>query len=286
MSAIGIGNGKAKFRFTPTTEMVPPGAAHRTASLIVWSAPDRLDHRLRAAPAGGLVDLGDGVAAGGVDGLGAELLGAGQAVGDHVDGEDPRRPVELGALQGEHADRPEPDHHDGVARGDVGALRAEVAGGEDVGEQHGLLVGDALGDLDDRRVGRRHGDRLGLAAGQLERGAEHLGAGVAAHADVARPAGRSRGRSRSRPTRCTRSPLPTVVTALPTSSTVPTNSWPRCTPGIVIGPWYRCRSLPQMAVRSTRSSSPSGPGTPASGTSSTGDVPLPVQHDSTHGRGP
>ena len=71
------------------------------------------------------------------------------------------------------------------------------------------------------------------------------------------------------PDTSTRSPLATVVTAGPTSSTVPTNSWPRCTPGIVMGPWYRCRSLPQMAVRSTRSSSPSGPGTPASGTSST-----------------
>ena len=48
-------------------------------------------------------------------------------------------PVELRALEREDADRAEADDHDGVARRDVGALRAEVAGGEDVGEQHGLL---------------------------------------------------------------------------------------------------------------------------------------------------
>ena len=35
----------------------------------------------------------------------------------------------------------------------------------------------------------------------------------------------------------TRSPASTVVTSAPTASTVPTNSWPRCTPGIVMGPW-------------------------------------------------
>ena len=39
MSATGTGNGKAKLRFTPITEIVPPGAAHKMASLIVWSAP-------------------------------------------------------------------------------------------------------------------------------------------------------------------------------------------------------------------------------------------------------
>ena len=116
ISATGIGNGKAKFRFTPTTEMVPPGAAHRMASLIGLVGADRLDHRLGAPPAGGLVDLGDRVAAGGVDGLGAELLGPGQAVGDHVDGQDARRAVELGALEREHADGAEPDDDDGVAR--------------------------------------------------------------------------------------------------------------------------------------------------------------------------
>ena len=44
-----------------------------------------------------------------------------------------------------------------------------------------------------------------------------------------------------------------------------------------MGPWYRCRSEPQIAVRSTRSSSPSGPGTPASGTSSTRMSSIPCK---------
>ena len=39
ISATGIGNGKAKLMLTPMTEMVPPGAAHMMASVIVWSAP-------------------------------------------------------------------------------------------------------------------------------------------------------------------------------------------------------------------------------------------------------
>ena len=65
--------------------------------------------------------------------------GPGEAIGHHVDGEDARRAVELRALEREDADRAEPDDDDDVAGGDVGPLRAEVAGGEDVGEEHRLL---------------------------------------------------------------------------------------------------------------------------------------------------
>ena len=176
------------------------GRRQKMASSDGLVRPDRLDHRVGAAPAGGLVDLGHRVAVGGVDRLGAELGGAGEALGHHVDGEDAGGPVELRALQREHADRAEADHHHGVAGRDLGHLGAEVAGGEDVGEEHGLLVGDALGDLEHRRVGRRDGDGLGLAAPQVERGAEHLQAAVAAHDRVAGPARRRSGRSRPRRT--------------------------------------------------------------------------------------
>ena len=94
-------------------------------------------------------------------------------------------------------------------------------------------------------------------------------AAVAAQRPGRRPGTAAQRPQPTTPDTSTRSPARTSSTSAPTSSTVPTNSWPRWTPGIVMGPWYRCRSEPQIAVRSTRSRSPSGPGTPASGTSST-----------------
>ena len=52
----------------------------------------------------------------------------------------------------------------------------------------------------------------------------------------------------------TRSPGFTVETALPTSSTTPTISWPTVTPGTARGtePCLMCRSLVQMLLRVTR----------------------------------
>ena len=49
----------------------------------------------------------------------------------------------------------------------------------------------------------------------------------------------------------TRSPRFEFVTSLPTSSTIPMNSWPRMSPASMVGmkPSYRCRSEPQIAVR-------------------------------------
>jgi hypothetical protein len=159
-----------------------------------------------------------------------------QPVRHHVDGEDARRAVQLRALQGEHPDRPEPDDDDDVTGVDVGALRAEVPGGEDVGEEHGLLHGDALGIL----------TTAVSAAGTPTASACRRGARARCRSTFV-PALRQTTTSPARhggqrphpitPETSTRSPLVTVVTAEPTSSTVPTNSCPRCTPGIVIGPW-------------------------------------------------
>src|SRR3712207_119568 len=52
----------------------------------------------------------------------------------------------------------------------------------------------------------------------------------------------------------TRSPGFRFCTDEPTSSTTPTNSWPKVIPTRVSGiiPWYRCRSDPQIAARVTR----------------------------------
>src|SRR3712207_1134048 len=52
----------------------------------------------------------------------------------------------------------------------------------------------------------------------------------------------------------TRSPRRRFRTDDPSSSTTPTNSWPKVVPTRVSGirPWYRCRSEPQIAASDTR----------------------------------
>ena len=52
----------------------------------------------------------------------------------------------------------------------------------------------------------------------------------------------------------TRSPAAIVVTAAPTSTTVPTASWPRIVPGFTAGtsPLRMCRSVPQIVDESMR----------------------------------
>ena len=78
-----------------------------------------------------------------------------------------RRAEERSALHRHDADGSEPHHHDGRARGDGGAAGADVAGGQDVGQEHGLLVGHALGDGQREGVRARDRQGLGLAAGQV-----------------------------------------------------------------------------------------------------------------------
>ena len=58
-----------------------------------------------------------------------------------------------------------PDRAD-VAVLDVAHLRAHVAGGEDVGEEEHLLIGEAAPDADRTHVGERHPGVLGLPAGE------------------------------------------------------------------------------------------------------------------------
>ena len=154
------------------------------------------------------------------------------------------------------------------ARRDGGPQRAEVPGREDVGEEDGLLVGDALGDGEGEEVGEgdRHG--LGLPAGEVghrpERGrlAGEADVGLAGEAGPAEP-------HPITPETSTRSPGLRLRTCGPASATVPMASWPSRIPLPVGASWYRCRSEPQMAVRSTVTMTPSGPGRTGSGTFST-----------------
>ena len=68
----------------------------------------------------------------------------------------------------------------------------------------------------------------------------------------------------------TRSPAASVVTAAPTSVTVPTASWPRIVPGFTSGtsPLRMCRSVPQIVDESIRTIASVGSMMTGSGTSS------------------
>ena len=164
---IAIGKGRSMVRFTPTTEMVPPGAAHDTASTMVASAPTAsITLSAPRPPVASRTWSAPGADAG-VDGLRPEALGAGQALGHHVHGEDARRPEERRGLQRHDPDGAEAHDDHGGARLDGGAQRTQVARREDVGEEDRLLVGDALGDGEGEEVGEGHGHGLGLAARQV-----------------------------------------------------------------------------------------------------------------------
>jgi hypothetical protein len=73
-------------------------------------------------------------------------------------------PQELGADDGEQPDGAAAEHADRVARLDLGHVRAEIPGGEDVGEQDGLVVGHPGRKLDQRRIGQWHAGEFGLEA--------------------------------------------------------------------------------------------------------------------------
>src|SRR6516164_3266932 len=68
----------------------------------------------------------------------------------------------------------------------------------------------------------------------------------------------------------TRSPTLNPLTASPTSVTVPTASWPRMRPSVTAGtsPCRMCRSVPQIVVVSTLTTTSVGSEMAASGTSS------------------
>lgn len=64
-----------------------------------------------------------------------------------VDGDDPTRAHDPGARYGELADGTATEDRDRVPVFDIGDIRAEVGGREDVGDHGRLLVGDCSGSL-------------------------------------------------------------------------------------------------------------------------------------------
>src|SRR4051812_1143808 len=77
----------------------------------------------------------------------------------------------------------------------------------------------------------------------------------------------------------TRSPTDRLSTSDPFSTTSPMNSWPRISPGSIVGtyPSYRCRSEPQIAVELTRTMASCLFRIEGSGTSRTSTFVLAIQ---------
>ena len=110
-------------------------------------------------------------------------------------------PHQQGADDGELPDRPAAEDRHRVAGMDVGQVRAEVAGREDVRDHQRLLVRDRVRNLDHPDVGEGHPRHLRLQAvdragrfGPAEKAGARLRAvrvGVVALREVARPAVRA-----------------------------------------------------------------------------------------------
>ncbi len=160
-----IGKVISMLRLTPTTETVPPAAAHPMASVTVSSAPMASMTDSAPRPPVASRTWADAGATRAVDDLRAEAFGPSEALGDHVDRQDAGRTEELGTLQRHDADRAEADDDHGCPRMNVGPLSPEVARWEDVGQEDRVLVADIPRDFEGECVGEGHGEGLALPAG-------------------------------------------------------------------------------------------------------------------------
>ncbi len=107
-----------------------------------------------------------------------------EALGEAVDSDDLLGAEHVGAGDGEETDRAAAPDRDGVAGPDVAVFGGLVAGGEDVGEEEDLFVGEVVLDLDGADIGEGHAGVLRLSAGvaAVDVGvAEERGTGVSVH---------------------------------------------------------------------------------------------------------
>gem|GEM_PF-4894504 len=159
---------------------------------------DGVDHPVDADAAGQPPDRLHRMLAVEVDHLGPLAAGGGQPVLDAVDGEHAAGAEQPGGEDRELSHRAAPEHRHGVAVADLGDVGAEIAGGEDVGDQNRVLVAHLVGQLDQPHVGVRDARLVGLqpveraaGLGAAEEGGAGLGAvgvGLGALGVVAGPA--------------------------------------------------------------------------------------------------
>ena len=144
---------------------------------------DGVDALVGALAAGALLDLLRGVAPSEVDRHRADLLGLDEALGHAVDAEHRGRTAQHGGVGGHQPDGPGSEHRHALARRDPRELAAVVAGREDVGEQHVVLLALRVGrQLQAVEVRVRHAQVLGLTAEVGPHG--HVAVGAAGEAGV------------------------------------------------------------------------------------------------------
>ena len=141
---------------------------------------DRLDGHVDAEAVGHRHDLLQPVRVAAVHGVGGtEPEGLLEPVGVEVERDHPRRAVQAGGHHRGQADRADADDGDHVTGLDPAVADPDLeAGGQDVGEHHGGIVGDALGHLVEGVVRERdpHVLRLGAVDEVAEDPADAAGA--------------------------------------------------------------------------------------------------------------
>ncbi len=179
------------FRFTPTTETVPPAAAQESASSTVPSAPTASMTDSAPRPP---------VAARTWSGPGATPTSTGSAPSLSArarrSGTRSTARIRAGPKSWAHCRAIMPTGPSPITTTvDPGRMsardRADVTGGQDVGEKDRLLVGETLGNRQRKCVGEGHAHGLGLGTGEVGRSAERRGLAGAAHIGLsgeARPA--------------------------------------------------------------------------------------------------
>src|SRR5665213_3262023 len=166
---VGVLNGRVQ----PGDTVVVVGAGPIGLSAILGArlySPSRIvaidlaDARLEAAKSFGADSTVNSVLSAAVDrGVRTEALGGLQACVGEINGHDPARGIEPRSQDGRQADRPSPDHDDGIAGLDPSIEDAHlVGGGKDVGQHEDLLVTGPGGQPIGRGASEGHSDVLGL----------------------------------------------------------------------------------------------------------------------------
>ena len=135
--ARSVASPTAAFALSITASTLPPACASAPTASMQLSGPLPLVISIKRVVDVLLLE---------VDRLGLALPGHLEALGHGVDGDHPPGAEHPGAADRELGDRAAAPDGDRVARLDLGVLRGHVAGGEDVGQEDDLLIGQVVGD--------------------------------------------------------------------------------------------------------------------------------------------
>src|SRR4029077_14911492 len=145
----------------------PTGAGDVDAIQKRGHESDALEHSVRTAAAGAILNEARDVDLTGVHGYGTEALCHLEAARHRVDGVDRRRRVAPRAEDRHKADRPAADDGDHVTFFYACLARAVVPRGEAVAHEQGLLIADRVIDAVEHEIGVRDTHVLRLSAGDV-----------------------------------------------------------------------------------------------------------------------